>query len=430
MTGATKEAKMMHTIPAKRAGDYRLIHTADWHLGKRLNDQSRDEEHARFLKWLLRVVRECDVDAIILAGDVFDSANPPQSALTRYFDFVSGLFRTGGCQLVVIGGNHDSAAQLEAPKQPLRALHTHIAGALAEDPAERILCLPDEGNPQVAVALVPFLRDRDLRVGKAGESAEEIRSQVVAGIRKRYEETAAATEGLGCPVIATGHLTVVGAKSSDSEREIHIGGLGAFSANDFPERFCYVGLGHLHRPQAAGGQARVRYAGSPIPLSFSEAGDRKELRVLDVSGQGVVQHALPVPVYRRLARIRTTSAGLEGDLDGFDPDPGELRTWVEVVVEDSTLEDDLNERVRCVVEKAAFDVLKVLRGRSAEFAGMTTDEVSDDEAIETLLDRPSGVFEHLLAQCEDLDEADKEELKTAFSVLVDLDSQPEPADAR
>ena len=80
-------------IFAKPVGSYRLLHTADWHLGKLLNDQSRDEEHTQFLAWLLDVVKEREVDAIILAGDVFDSANPPQSALGRYYDFVSALFR-------------------------------------------------------------------------------------------------------------------------------------------------------------------------------------------------------------------------------------------------------------------------------------------------------------------------------------------------
>jgi len=105
-------------IPAKVEGTFRLLHTADWHLGKLLNEHSRDEEHARFLIWLLGIVEKHAVDAVILAGDVFDSANPPQSALERYFNFVSSLHRQGGdCSLVVIAGNHDSAAQLEAPKR-------------------------------------------------------------------------------------------------------------------------------------------------------------------------------------------------------------------------------------------------------------------------------------------------------------------------
>jgi len=186
-------------IPAKPANAYRVIHTADWHLGKLLNDQSRDGEHERFFSWLLELADETSADAIIVAGDVFDSANPPQSAQSRYYDFVSALHKRSGCALVLIAGNHDSAALLEAPKQVLRALNVHIAGHLGEEPASRLLPLPSAEDPRVVVALLPFLRDRDLRTARAGESAEDIRAQVIDGIKTRYEETAAAAaEGGGC----------------------------------------------------------------------------------------------------------------------------------------------------------------------------------------------------------------------------------------
>ncbi len=224
-------------VPAKRPGGYRVLHTADWHLGKLLNDRSRDEEHRKFLEWLLSVVREHEVDAILLAGDVFDTANPPTGAQQRYFTFVADLFRTTGCTLAVIGGNHDSAAHLDAPKYALHALNVHVFGRLEEDYRSRFLLLPTAGNPQLAVAMVPFLRERDLRVGKAGEGADVVRASIVAGIERVYRETAAAVptiDAFECPVIATGHLTVVGARSSDSERDIHIGGLGAVSSAVFP----------------------------------------------------------------------------------------------------------------------------------------------------------------------------------------------------
>ena len=418
-------------ISEKPRDSYRILHTADWHLGKLLNDQSRDEEHARFLAWLLAVVKEHSVDAIILAGDVFDTANPPQSALGRYFDFVSGLFRQGDCLLVVIAGNHDSAAQLEAPKQALHALNVHVVGFLAEKPEARILRLPNDKNPKAAIAMIPFLRDRDLRVGKAGESADDIRTQVVAGIRQRYMEVAEAVNAAGttCPAIATGHLTVLGAKTSDSERDIHIGGLGAVTTDSFPEPFAYVALGHLHRPQATDAGGRVRYSGSPMALSFSEAEDNKEVRILDVTAEGIAHQGLAIPVFRRLAQIRTTNAGLEKAMQEFNVGAGEFRTWVEVVVEDATLEDDLNERVRKLAEDRGVEVLKVLRGRSATVTGLSAGQATDDEAIDTLLNQPIQVFEHLLGQCGELDEKEFEKLRTAFAVLVDLDAQSEPAQA-
>ena len=414
-------------IPAKPPGSFRLLHTADWHLGKLLNDRSRDEEHAQFLEWLLVVVQDHEVDAIVLAGDVFDTANPPQSALARYFNFVSELFRQGDCALLAIAGNHDSAAQLEAPKQALHALNTYVVGALAEDPQDRILCLPDAASPRVAIAMVPFLRDRDLRVGKPGETAEEIRASIIEGIEKRYRETAAAAASLDCPVLATGHLTVSGATISDSEREIHIGGLGAVTPGSFPAAFPYLALGHLHRPQAVGDNPGIRYAGSPIPLSFSEASDRKQVRVLDVVGDTITQHGLAIPVSRRLVQLRTRYAELEKSLKELQPETGSLTTWMEVVVEDATLQDDLVERVRQLTQGRDFEVLKVLRGSPSAFTGMNVDEATDDEAIASLLGDPRAVFKRLLEEHEEPLEAQEiVELEMTFARLVELEEQSEP----
>ncbi len=410
---------------------YRILHTADWHLGKLLNDQSRDEEHALFLDWLLEVVAAEKIDAILVAGDVFDTANPPQSALRRYYDFVSRLFKLGDCQLVLIAGNHDSAAQLEAPKEALQSLQTHVVGFLPENPDDRILCLPNRENPKVAMALIPFLRDRDLRVGKAGETADEIREQLASGISECYAETAKAMgdAGLSCPLVATGHLTVVGSETSDSERDIHIGGLGSVSPGHFPEAFDYVALGHLHRPQSSDPGGRVRYSGSPIALSFSESTDRKEVRILEVGEKAIEHRSLLIPVFRSLAQIRTSTADLEKSIKEFSAGKGKLRAWAELIVEDALLEDSIAERVAGLVEGLDFDVLKVVRGKAESIIGMSAENVSDDEAIESLLDQPVHVFEHLLDQQEQFSEKEVEELKLAFARLMEMEAQPELLEA-
>ena len=415
----------------KPPGSFRVLHTADWHLGKLLIDQSREEEHDRFLDWLLDVVREQEIDAIILAGDVFDTTTPPQSAQRRYFNFVSALHRQGDCSLVVIAGNHDSAAHLEAPRMVLSALDTHVVGSPAEDPQARILCLPDDDNPRVAIAMLPFLRDRDLRIGRAWEGASEIREKVVAGIKSWYDETAEAVTATGvtCPVLATGHLTVRGTVDSDSERDIHIGGLGEVTASIFPETFSYIAIGHLHRPQSIEGDNRVRYAGSPIALSFSEAEDVKEVRIVDVTQDGIVQHGLPIPVQRRLAQIRTTNAELEKAIEEFDPVPGELRTWVEVVIEDVSNEQDLYERVCRLADDRDFDVLKVLRANAIPVVGMDATEATDDEAFESLLNDPASVFDHLLEEQQHFDDEAIQNLKVAFAELVELEQSEPPEDS-
>jgi exonuclease SbcD len=418
-----------------KPGDaYRLLHTADWHLGKTLNEQSRAEEHRRFLEWLLVAVIAHEVDAIILAGDVFDSAYPSQAAQKMYYDFIGRLRGVGDCALAVIAGNHDSAQQLETPRQPLQFLKTFVTGALEELPEHRMLLLPNAKEPKVALAMIPYLHERDLRRGKAGETNDQIRRQMSEGLRDCYHEAAAAiTESHpDLPTVATGHLTVLGSTASDSEREIHIGGLDAVKLECFPNSFAYVALGHLHRPQAAKGDARVRYSGSPIALSFSESTDEKEVRLVDVTPDGVTDTGLPIPVFRRLAQLKTETAMAETALEKFQPGSSELTPWVEVVVKDAVLKSDLNERLRQVDVGERFEVLTVLRGGKLEppppppFPGDKRGGEGWDG--EDPLDDPMAIFEQRMGQFPDLKASDKKELKRAFNRLLELDAEAHPND--
>lgn len=412
-------------MPPKPPGAFRLLHTSDWHLGKLLGDKPRHDEHERFLGWLLQAVREHAVDAVIVAGDVFDVASPPQSALRQYYEFVSTLHAQGGCTLLVVGGNHDSATQLEAPRDVLRALRAHVVGAMAAEPAKRIVWLPDAHNPQVAVAALPFLRDRDLRTAESGEGEGDIRAALRAGIARRYEEAAQALRDLapGVPAIATGHLTVASASPSDSERDIHVGGLGAVEAALFPPDFSYVALGHFHRPQASASHPHVRYSGSPLPLSFSESGDAKSVQIVDVVDGAVSHWTLPVPQPRHLVQLRTAAAGLETALKAFEPPRAEFPTWVEVVVEGAAAHEDLNQRVMAAVAGRTFEVLKVVRSGSAVPAAMRLDEDHSEDMVESLLSDPQAVFARRLALEETLDDATRAELRLTFSELWEQVSQ-------
>ena len=405
----------------KPTNAFRVLHTADWHLGKMLNEQSREAEQKLFLDWLLKQVVDLEVDAVLVAGDVFDTANPPQSAEALYYDFVAELNRKSSASLVLIAGNHDSANQLEAPKRVLKALRTHVHGAVADEPADRLLLLPTADNPKVAIAMVPFLREKDLRMGRSGDKEAEVRKEIVEGIRRAYEETAKAAKSakLSCPVIATGHLTVAGAASSQSERDIHIGGLGAVDSSLFPDAFAYVALGHLHRPQSTDKEGRVRYSGSPIALSFSEVNDKKEVRLLDVVGSSVVQSSVPIPVFRKLFQLKTSLASLEKDLSSQAKiKAAELPTWVEVVLSGHTGLNDANNQVRTLSHGQPFEVLKVMLGDVPRLIGAGVGQEVDAK-LEGLLDKPSEVFDHLLKQQADLSDEDKSSLRLAFRKLVE-----------
>ena len=406
-------------IPQKESS-YRFLHTADWHLGKLLNGKSRHLEHFSFLNWLLGAIEEHSVDAVLLAGDVFDSSNPPQHSVKLYYDFVSKL--PGKCDFVVIAGNHDSPAFVDSPKQVLSALNTHVVGQMPSDPQKRIIYLPNEENSKVAIAAVPFLRDRDIRIGRAGEDVAQIRKNVAEGIQRVYLETAAVLEkDANTPAIAMGHLTVLGGKSSDSERDIHIGGLGSVSTQVFSEVFRYVALGHLHKPQCPGGDQRVHYSGSPIPLSFSECNDKKEVKIVDLNDGDLKTYSLPVPQQRRLYQIKTKVQDLEASIEQFELKESVEEAWVEIVITDESFESDILDRVQIATEGKSFEVLKVIRESSQEFKGMDIEGKSDDEALESVLGNPMAMFENLLAE-KNVDESEQKSLIDAFQYILESES--------
>ncbi len=372
----------------------RILHTADWHLGARLVERDRLWEHAVFLDWLIDTLRAEKIDALLLSGDVFDAANPPQDAVGLYFDFLKRLADLRTVKAVITGGNHDSASHLNAPRELLKRFEVHVFGHAGEN-------IVDLGD--AVVAAVPFLRERDLRQAVAGEAMTDVQSQVRAAIREHYvaQHTACLALAGQRPVIAMGHLTVLGATTSDSERDIHIGNLGAVGADVFAG-FHYTALGHLHRPQRVAGLENVCYSGSPVALSFSEAADQKSVVVLDTQGMKIETFSLPVS--RLLARVSTSRATLAADLASVP-----AACWAEVTVKLDAPEPDLDRQIRDAAA-GRFEVLKVLADLPVSLAstwphtGPTLSELQPREVFRELLKEKqieggdlSAVFDELLA---------------------------------
>lgn len=152
----------------------RIVHTADWHLGARLVERERHEEQAAFLDWLLTQLIELRPELLIVAGDIFDSATPPQEALTLYYRFLGRLAATVKCRTLILGGNHDSPATLHAPRDILRAIEVRVIARPPADPAEGLLEFDD-----VVVCAVPYLRERDVRISSPGESADQVAAAIL-----------------------------------------------------------------------------------------------------------------------------------------------------------------------------------------------------------------------------------------------------------
>ncbi|NRA49197.1 MAG: exonuclease subunit SbcD, partial [Phaeodactylibacter sp.] len=253
----------------------KIIHTSDWHLGQKLLHNDREQEHRLALQWLLETIRKEKADGLIVAGDIFDIGNPPNYARSLYYQFLRNLLNTECRHVVITGGNHDSPAMLNAPRELLQALNVHVIGAAGEGPEDEVVVWKSpEDEIEAVIAAVPFLRDRDLRYSVAGETGLERVAQIKTGIRKHYDRVADHIAGhydiASVPVICTGHLYASGASASGKQDNIYIGNTENIDAQHFPDLFDYVALGHIHRAQKVGGLEHVRYSGSLIPLSFSE----------------------------------------------------------------------------------------------------------------------------------------------------------------
>lgn len=293
----------------------RILHTADWHLGHTLRDVPREAEHERFLHWLLATVKAREIDALLIAGDVFHTANPPAAAQAAWYRFLAEARRRfPHLDIVVIGGNHDSAARLDAPVPLLDAVKIHVVGGLprtesGEIDVERLLVpLTDRsGYVRAYVAAVPYLRSSDLPAAPGAPGSDAL----VDGVRRVYAdvfEAARRKRWPGQALIAMGHCYMTGTTLSElSERKILGGNQHALPSDVFPETVAYAALGHLHLAQEVG-RSNVRYSGSPIPLSMGEADYAHQVVLVEIDGDRFVS-AEPVPVPRTVDLIRVPAEG-------------------------------------------------------------------------------------------------------------------------
>ena len=280
----------------------KIIHTADWHIGQRLHERSRLDEHQQFLDWLLETIQKRKVDLLLVSGDIFDTSLPSAEATNLYYRFLYRLFDKTDAYAVVIAGNHDSARHLEAPREFLKMGRIHVVG-LATEARECVFSFPPD-NPQVAVAAVPYLLESDLQ--HLSYETEADRNERYRDWLKAFYADCVACMPAELPKVLMGHLFVQGGKVTDSERNIQIGGATAMHASDFPDGVNYIALGHLHRPQAIKGAAYpIRYSGSPIPLRFNESNYRKAVYLLELSDDGMLalDETIEIPVFKELCTV-------------------------------------------------------------------------------------------------------------------------------
>ena len=298
----------------------RILHTADWHIGQRLHERQRTDEHEQFLNWLLDRIREYQVELLLVSGDIFDTALPSSESTNLYYEFLYRLYKETHTYAVITAGNHDSARHLEAPREFLKMGRIHVVG-LADNADDCVFTFPVD-KPRVAVAAVPYLSESDLR--HRSYETEVDRNERYREWLKAFYADCVADMPEELPKILMGHLFVQGGEIGTSERNVQIGGATAIHASDFPENVSYAALGHLHRPQTIKGpDYPIRYSGSPIPLRFNETGYRKVVYLLDLSDDGTLirDEEIEIPIFKELCTVEgdeasVTSDAMTGNWDG------------------------------------------------------------------------------------------------------------------
>lgn len=396
----------------------KVLHTSDWHLGRHLYGRKRYDEFAAFLHWLSQTIQQEQVDVLIIAGDVFDTATPSNQAQNLYYQFLASVAKTCCQHIVVIGGNHDSPSFLDAPANVLRALNVHVVGSSRANVADEVLLLNNQaGEPSLIVCAAPYLRDRDIRQVDVGESVSDKEQKLLQGICQHYADLAAIAEQKrqaihsDLPIIATGHLFTAGGQTIDGDgvRELYVGSLAHVGAQIFPPSFDYVALGHLHVPQTVAGNEHIRYSGSPIAMGFGEAKQQKSVCLVEFEKNKANVRLLNVPVFQQLVRLQGDEQQLAAAIQAL---PSDESIFLELIYTGKELVANLREQLYQWVENTKIEILRIKNQRIVE---RVLQAVSEHESLENL--NENEVFQRCLEQNEVLEEQ-QQELKAAYQEIL------------
>ncbi len=378
--------------------------------------RERFDEFEAFFAWLHKTIVAQNVDVLLVAGDVFDSVYPSHQSQSMYIKFLGTLSTTPCKHVVITAGNHDSAGLIDM-HQPLfdgHHLNIHVVGRPSVD---REVIVVEVRNEKAVVCAIPYLREEDIRVSSYGDSSEQRSEALHRGVEQHYADVLkqaseiCTTNETPALQIVMGHLFTAGKEREASVelesgvvRDLYVGGTPYVQPGVFGEDTDYVALGHLHVPQTVNQQEHMRYSGSPLPMSFSEAGQQKSVVLVETKAGQVSDIAtLEIPSFRTLKRVSGDTDDILTQLQKFITTSQSDETWVEVEYSGKGTDGNLRQRIEALVNATNIHVLSIRN----MFVANTSMYLSDD--IETLDElTPAEIFSRRLQEAlEDPEHAER-----------------------
>ncbi len=398
----------------------KILHTSDWHIGKKIYGVDLAPDHRLFFQWLIETIVNQEIDALLISGDIFDLSNPSVESRTLYYDVLVKL-RNVGCQVIITGGNHDSAMVLDAPRELLKALNISVVGGMPQNQEDTVIPLKNRsGEVEALVVAIPFLREADLQLQLSTDTYESRIEAMRASVLKTYNGLSIKAESRfpSIPKVAMGHFFGIGASISESERELIIGNLNMLEVDKITEGFHYLALGHIHRPQKLKSKVPALYSGSPIPLSFSEHSDTKTIVLLNINIHKITDiESIIIPVNRKLIRVKGTFDEVSSILENWNNTSSGLQSLMELEFIENEHNSLIVNQIQELVDNWEHSEAKIIKHRVTFENGNANQYSWTEENVDIQELNPGDVFLNLI-DAVDLQANQRQLVDEAFRELL------------
>ncbi|MFT6631956.1 MAG: exonuclease SbcD [Bacteriovoracaceae bacterium] len=323
--------------------EFKIFHTSDWHLGKKLFKADRIEEHTQFLEWTYQFLISEKINLLIIAGDVFDVPNPPNVAQQLFYDFIFKIGKIPNFQSIVITGNHDSSSLFEIPKSFFQKHNCHIYTKLEND-LSKLEHYIEYNNEIIGIKLLPYFRNYELtnflpEASKEDDSCVEnyFKNFFKQWQRKPHYKFLVSHHGFGKY------------SAAGSEHAIFLSGVDHFPMSWVENAFDYIALGHIHKKQTISKDPLTIYPGSPIPLRFSE-GNKKYISLVTINDGKLSQEDIVIPVFKRVVQIKTSLDTYQNDIKNFlDAKDQAEKCFLEVIIKQDKPKAGVADKIRAII---------------------------------------------------------------------------------